>query len=453
MSIPDMACRTGSETAGYSITAHDTSHVALRSPASSDHMRQVASDTASHVASPANVPHAATAAGDSLVADTFRLYYRWDGISLDETYLDNEAGIRTLLEKLRTSERIDSISIYSYSSPEGAYAYNAKLSSRRAEAAKKFILDNAPEGLVDADRISVNTVAEHWEGLYGEVEANYFRWDRDWVLKTIAADVSPETKEWRFKNHDNGIAWNLLRRRYMPKLRLAAVISIWTQKTAPASVQRTAGTLPQVAAVPADTLRYHRDYTPECEYQPPVLRKTFAAVKTNLLYDAVTALNVEIEIPIGRRFSVMVEDVFPWWTFGPNRNKYAFQMWEMGIEPRWWFIRNDRRDKLSGHFLGVYGMSAKYDFQWDRKACYQGEYWSAGLTYGYAMPICKWLNMEFSLSVGYLAGPYRHYFPDNDYEVLWRDIYDTGNIHYIGPTKAKISLVVPLSYKYRPKKK
>lgn len=407
----------------------------------------------------------ASARGGHDTVETFRLYYRWDEVSVDGTYLDNEANIRHILDHLHSAARIDSISIYSYSSPEGAYAYNARLSARRAEAAKKFILDNVPEGVLDGDDIRLYPVAEHWEGLYAEVEANYFRWDRDWVLKTIAADIPPETKEWRFRNHDNGIAWNWMRRYYMPKLRLATWICIWTAADVPAEVPdghvpadpsapasgpaRSIEALPAVEAAPSDTLCHMSGYAIEYTYRPPVFRKTFAAVKTNLLYDAVTALNVEVEIPIGKKFSVMVEDVFPWWTWGPNKNKYAFQMWEMGIEPRWWFIRNDRRDKLSGHFLGVYGMSAKYDFQWDRKACYQGEYWSAGVTYGYAMPVCKWLNMEFSLSVGYLNSPYRHYFPGENYEILWRDKYKTGTFHYFGPTKAKISLVLPISYKYR----
>ena len=66
---------------------------------------------------------------------------------------------------------------------------------------------------------------------------------------------------------------------------------------------------------------------------PATNRKTIIALKTNLLYDLITALNFEIEIPIGNKFSIAVEDVFPWWSWGPHDRKYCFQMWEMGIEP------------------------------------------------------------------------------------------------------------------------
>ena len=58
------------------------------------------------------------------------------------------------------------------------------------------------------------------------------------------------------------------------------------------------------------------DTTTQKEKRP---LNTVAALKTNLLFDAVTALNFEVEVPIGKRFSVMVEDVFPWWETG---NKY-----------------------------------------------------------------------------------------------------------------------------------
>lgn len=173
-------------------------------------------------------------------------------------------------------------------------------------------------------------------------------------------------------------------------------------------------------------------------------RYWYPALKTNLLYDAVSALNGEIEFPIGKKFSLVVEDVFPWWKWGTNDKKYCFQLWTMGVEPRWWFRRNDRKDWLSGHFAGAYAMSGKYDLQWKTSPCYQGEYWSAGLSYGYALPLCKWLNMEFSLSVGYIRSDYRHYQPDEDYEHLYRDKFKVGTVSFFGPTKAKVSLVLPI---------
>jgi len=142
----------------------------------------------------------------------------------------------------------------------------------------------------------------------------------------------------------------------------------------------------------------------------------------------------------------MVEDVFPWWE---TSNKYCFQMWEMGIEGRFWLKPWDVNgtQKLRGWFAGPYVMSSKYDFQYDTSINYQGEYWSVGATAGYAMPIGrkKRLNLEFSLSLGYLQSPYRHYMPTDSYDKLIRDPSVVGTVKYFGPTKAKISLVLPIN--------
>ena len=119
-------------------------------------------------------------------------------------------------------------------------------------------------------------------------------------------------------------------------------------------------------------------------------------------------------------------------------------MWEIGVEGRYWFRRTPVRDVLSGHFLGVYLMSSKYDFQWKRDVDYQGEYWSTGLTYGYAMPLGRYFNLEFSASFGYLSTAYRHYNPSEGYGELVKDPYRQGRMGYVGPTKIKASLVLPM---------
>ena len=67
-----------------------------------------------------------------------------------------------------------------------------------------------------------------------------------------------------------------------------------------------------------------------------------------------------------------------------------------------------------------------------------------GLRYGFAFPIARRLNLELGLSVGYLRSAYRHYQPDPDYEHLYRDYYNAGIFSYFGPTKLKVSLVLPI---------
>ncbi len=177
-------------------------------------------------------------------------------------------------------------------------------------------------------------------------------------------------------------------------------------------------------------------------------RNTAFAVKSNVLYHAVTMFNVEVEVPVGKHISVLAEDVFPWWETG---NKYCLQMLELGAEARWWFNGWERRStsKLVGPFVGVYGMSAKYDFQNRSDVDYQGEYWSAGITGGWNFNLGRepWGRLELSLGLGYLRTGYRSYLPTDIYDKLIRNPYKTGIAQFVGPTKAKVSIVIPVNFK------
>jgi len=173
--------------------------------------------------------------------------------------------------------------------------------------------------------------------------------------------------------------------------------------------------------------------------------KTILALKTNLLYDALSLANFSIEVPLYKdKFSLLYYHQFPWWTWGQADNEYCIRFLSIGAEARWWFKTSER---FNGHFLGLYSESGKYDFEFQRRICYQGEFYSAGLSYGYAMPVGKHLNLEFSLSAGYASMAYRGYNPSPDYEILFRDPAKVGRVHYFGPTKAQISLVVPIKVK------
>lgn len=393
---------------------------------------------------------------------TYKLYYRWNEVDIDRSYLNNSENIEQIVRHLQLSPQIDSIAIYSYASPEGVYEHNANLASARAKAARRFILKNLPEdSSLSKNGISLHPVAENWDGLREAVEKDYHRRDRDRVISILDDKrISDATREWRLQQLDGGISWKWMCIHLMPKLRLATWVCVWESVPVliPAfphlsedilesydgfdPVEREI--LPSEDELIPNALLAPTPLNPQPMKAPKGRKYWYPALKTNLLLDAVTAVNAEIEFPIGKHFSILVEDIFPWWSWGPNKKKYCFQMWTMGIEPRWWFKRSDKKDYLSGHFLGVYGMAGKYDFQWDTKLCYQGEYWSAGLSYGYALPVCKWMNMEFSISAGFLRSDYRHYQPDPNYEHLYIDKYKTGVFSWFGPTKAKISLVIPI---------
>ena len=153
--------------------------------------------------------------------------------------------------------------------------------------------------------------------------------------------------------------------------------------------------------------------------------------------------NAELEVPIRKHWSLNGELMFPWWLF--NGDKYCMQILAGGLEGRYWLGNRAKREVLTGHFLGLYAGGGKYDLQWDRNG-YQGEFFiAAGLSYGYAMSIARNLHLEFSLGVGLLRTTYEHYHTRDNYQtLLWQN---NGRYTWLGPTKAKVSLVWMLNRK------
>ena len=400
------------------------------------------------------LPSQANGETDSLANDRYSLYYYQDRIDLQEDYLDNAVQMERIKDILARSPRIDSIAIYAYASPEGAPHRNDWLARRRAEVARDFILANLPnDSVLLPQNIILHPMGENWEGLYEELDANYHLKNRDRVMKIMRADIPAETKKWRLKQLDNGFTYNWIIRHHMPALRLATWLCVYQpiQEFVPDTMPELNVGL-QTLPIPGPSMLMPVD---------TVLRRktTIMALKTNLLYDALTLLNYSIEVPITERFSALWYHQFPWWRWGEADNQYCIRFLSIGAEGRWWFKPKPRpqmgksvqRDKLMGHFVGLYAESGKWDFEWGRDICHQGEHWSVGLSYGYSMPLGRRLNMEFSISVGYASIPYRKYTPSEDYEILWRDPAKQGRWHYFGPTKAQVSLVLPITMKTKRK--
>lgn len=365
------------------------------------------------------------------------VHFRLDKHYLDLGYMGNEASLQHFAHLIDSIglQRIDSVVIVSQSSPEGPYEHNVWLSKRRAATMRKYLNEHHP---ALRDKLFVHPDGESWQRLRQYVLADSLLKDstKEKVLQTIDADVNIGTKKWRMQQLP---VYRYLLTTYYPRIRNSMFCILYYED------------MPKPEILPVKKLEEPAFREPE-RYEDTIVSKekvTLLALKTNMLYDLASVLNAEVEIPIGQRWSIMWEDVFPWWHWG---NKYALQHWEMGAEVRYWFLRTSQRDKLSGHFAGLYLMSSKYDFQWDRAINYQGEYWSTGLTYGFAMPLNKYFNLELSMSFGYLSTAYRHYEPAYDYSELIRDPDIQGRKGYIGPTKLKASLVLPLTLPLKSRK-
>ena len=119
---------------------------------------------------------------------------------------------------------------------------------------------------------------------------------------------------------------------------------------------------------------------------PPVewIKKPLFAFKTNLLFDVITALNIGVEVPIGKRWSVDADWLFPWWRHDknrPNSKPYRLEVLCGSLEGKYWFGNRDNYPVLNGWFAGVYGSGGLYDLQWNEKG-YTGIFFVVGIRAG-----------------------------------------------------------------------
>ena len=183
-------------------------------------------------------------------------------------------------------------------------------------------------------------------------------------------------------------------------------------------------------------------------YSPYNAERIALAVKTNLLFDVMTAVNFELEVPIEDRWSLAGEYIFPWWLL--KEKQYCLQLIAGNLEMRYWTGDRAYRPRMTGFFGGLFIGVGYYDLENGDKG-YQGEVnIMTGLSGGYAHEISrdgKW-RLEYSLGLGYMSTDYREYKPKVGIDDEWHLILQkSGRQSYFGPLRAKISLVRTINRK------
>ena len=133
-------------------------------------------------------------------------------------------------------------------------------------------------------------------------------------------------------------------------------------------------------------------------------RRPVLFVKTNLAYDLLTFVNVAVEVPLGRRFSLEAQYVNPWWH--SVRKHRTIELCYVSLAPRYYFGKDGGR--YSSFFAGLSAGWGKYDMQLTRHGV-QGELWHVSPVFGYSHYIGRHWKIEYSISVGYLHTDYRKY--------------------------------------------
>lgn len=133
-----------------------------------------------------------------------------------------------------------------------------------------------------------------------------------------------------------------------------------------------------------------------------------AAVKTNLLYDATTTMNLGVEFGLSPKWTLDVSGNYNPWTFSKNKK---WKHWLVQPEARYWFC-----NKMMGSFIGFHALGGSHniggmdldfkflgtDFSKLKDYRYEGWFIGAGVAYGYAWALSKHWNLEAELGVGYI---------------------------------------------------
>lgn len=339
-------------------------------------------------------------------------------------------------------------------SPEGPADNNKRLAHQRARALtdslRRYV--TLPDSSVEERFIN-----EDYAGLYNLIEKSDFKY-KDEVLTEIGYSDEDAAIKRRLQQIDGGRCWKLLLRDYYPKLRATRVVMVISRNPEKVELPVVPVVIPPVTLNPPEVGKI--DIKIEAK-QPPeeYVFKPWIAIKTNLLYDAVMTPNIEIERWFGKRnqWSVMAEWNFPWWQW--HNKERVYEVNEFGLEFRRWLFRGVCPDEqtlvrdpetgklkpkdpskhwwLTGHFIAFYLAGGYYDLEW-RYHGEQGDIYSAGFTYGYAINLSRHWNMEFSASVGYIHSPYTHYEAEHRDDILFAKYKKYFN--YFGPTKLKVSI-------------
>jgi hypothetical protein len=371
------------------------------------------------------------------ISDSLRIHFQQSKSLFNESVSGNSMFYGSLADLLEMAKRKDieivSVKLYGAASPEGGIDYNKGLSKRRADRIASYISE------IGNGRIfpEVVAVGRDWSGLYDLAVADSELPSREATLDLLCRLAMPNDKESedrmfaQLKALDGGKPYRYMYSRLFPELRKAGVKVVAVYRIDDLVSDGRVSLETSFAEPNGISISSKVDVMQEVRKKP-----WYVGVKTNMLYDALLVPNGGLEIYIGKNWSIDAYWMYAWWK--SDRVHNYWRTYGGDVELRKWLGSAARRKPLTGHHIGAYAQIVTYDFELGGRG-YLADRWSyaAGVSYGYSLPVAKRLNIDFSIGLGYMGGEYKEYLPQDGHYV-WQS---TKRRHWLGPTKAEISLV------------
>lgn len=381
------------------------------------------------------------------VRDSVRIYFRQGRSELDMSVRNNRAALGRIADSLSTSYAdsvyiLRKILVEGGASPEGSIPLNRKLSEKRAETLFGYL---SQYGELPDSLTTFRFIGRDWAGLLRLAEADedlpYREQTLDFLRQVAEKSQSGERAEdnyiGKLTRLAHGKPYRYMYRQIFPDLR-ASRLHLWYRKVW--NPLKTPVPAPFITPLPlAMPERAEVPYTPV-----PPQKPFYMAVKTNLLYDAALIPNIGVEFYLKDGWSIGAGWMYGWWK--KDRIHWYWRAYGGDVTVRKWLGKKAEEKPLTGHHIGVYGQVLTYDFETGGRGYMGGEpggslfdraNFVGGIEYGYALPVARRLNLDFSIGIGYMGGKYHEYVPMDDCYV-WQA---TKQRHYFGPTRLEVSLV------------
>ena len=394
------------------------------------------------------------------VIDSTRIYYRQGYRYVDTSLRNNGNELRRLqiiIEEAVHSGTLEKAVIWSYTSPDGTNKANTALAARRADSLESWILRNT---VLPGKLLEKNSGGIAWDLLREAVSKSEMQYKEEvlrildntpiWVFDGNSRVVSSRKKE--LMDLKGGVPYRYMYEHLFPDLRSSIAILLYIrvqepqaeEEIEPAAPEESEPVAPEEDMTPVAPQENVKPVAPEEKAIPEAWDDATSvapekgyeplhrlALKTNIIYDLALMPSLEVEYMINERWSVNAEGEVAWWKKN-GKHKY-YQIATLSPEVRYWFKTKKR---WHGHYVGLFGGGSWYDLE-NGKRGYKGEFWKAGLSYGYMFPIGRSLSFEAGLGLGFLRTWYEEYLPIDGHYVYQQ----SSRTNWIGPVKLKFTLV------------
>ncbi len=363
------------------------------------------------------------------------VHFRFDDYTLDPQYMGNDVSLQILSDQIDSIglERLDSIVIVSYASPEGVYEHNISLAEKRKQAMHRYIMEHHPQL---ADKLTLHAEGESWQLLreYVLQDTQLSQASIEKTLAVIDADINIGTKKWRMEQLP---VYRYLRQTYYPLIRNSMICILYHTEPEPVVEEPIVVEEPPVEPIIEEPVievveEVVEEVVAEPQWSPRLL------VGTNAVALGMGIANASVELDLREHLSVALPIQYSAWNYFSQTTK--FRTLALYPELRYWFSpEND------GLFAGVHLGCAQYNFAFGGDYRYQDHDGTSpalggGLSVGYRLPISSnnRLRMEFSLGAGCYALHYDRFV--NTPKTKDGLLVDTHKKTYWGLDRAAITL-------------